>query len=312
MTKKNKDDFVPIYSIAFWDRIYENSESRKVVHCKYVCTPNKHEGGHYGRMMAHPEGERLFAAWNAIIQVASKMPRRGTLATFPGSFRMNKKNLENVPDFREWEPLSPEDLADRTKLRAETFRLAFDFFSSPEMSWLAVEWRKKREIQMFEDDLDGKHPRIPGLFPDAPELSGLNGRERKGTEGNGSEGQDKTPKGDPMPKKQIQVDLTQIPVELLAEPAFMEVWTAFVEMRNEIKKPATAYAQKLILKQLEALSGADLNLAIRILEQSIRSSWQDVYPLKKEFQAAGAKINGKHFEYSGPDARILESEDPER
>jgi hypothetical protein len=49
-------------------------------------------------------------------------------------------------------------------------------------------------------------------------------------------------------------------------------------MRKIIKKPATPYAQKLIIKKLGRLGG-DPN---RLLEQSIENSWQDIYALKTE------------------------------
>ena len=58
---------------------------------------------------------------------------------------------------------------------------------------------------------------------------------------------------------------------------------AFRDMRKKIKKPMTDYAEFLILTELEKLSG-DSNTQIRILEQSIKSSWQDVYPLKVDLK----------------------------
>lgn len=64
----------------------------------------------------------------------------------------------------------------------------------------------------------------------------------------------------------------------LPETVKKEIWVAFLEMRKTIKKPATPYAQKLIIKKLERLGG-DPN---RLLEQSIENSWQDIYALKTE------------------------------
>jgi hypothetical protein len=57
---------------------------------------------------------------------------------------------------------------------------------------------------------------------------------------------------------------------------------SFFEMRRKIKKPATPYAKTLILKELEKLALNDDSLKIAILNQSIRNSWQDVYPLKTD------------------------------
>ncbi len=141
-----------IYSVHNWDVHYENSESRKVKTCRYVCTPNKHDGRGYGRMMAHPESERLFAAWNAIIQVASKMPSRGILKDQDG-------------------PLTPQDMAFKTRLKAETFQIAFSFFSDQSMGWMD----KSSEISQ------------------SPEISGDAGKNPLGREGKGMEGKPPIP-----------------------------------------------------------------------------------------------------------------------
>jgi hypothetical protein len=255
-----------LYSVKNWDKLYENNDSRKVKTCRYVYTPNKHDGAGYGRMMAHPEGERLFAAWNAIIQVASKMPNRGILSTnpeTPGNFP------GNPGDF-----LTAEDLAFRTRLKPETFKIALDFFSHPEMGWLelktsnSIEKRNEREI-----------------IPELPPEPGNNGVEGKGTEGKGREYKEgdfeQLSKEEEMGRKKEIVQQDLICHQFLEDPCFMEAWTGFLEMRKEIKKPATEYAQKLLLRKLRNYSAEDINDAIAILEQSVTSSWQDIFPLRK-------------------------------
>lgn len=59
----------------------------------------------------------------------------------------------------------------------------------------------------------------------------------------------------------------------------IEAWTAFLAMRKGIKKAATEYAQKLLIKKLKAheANGQDIE---SMLNQSIINSWQDVYPVK--------------------------------
>lgn len=59
----------------------------------------------------------------------------------------------------------------------------------------------------------------------------------------------------------------------------IEAWNAFLEMRKKIKKPATEYAQKLLLKKLEKFQAQGVSVT-EVLEQSITSGWQDVYALK--------------------------------
>lgn len=150
-----------IYSVRNWDAYYENSESRKIKHCRYVLTPNKHDGRGYGRMMAHPEGERLFAAWNAIIQVASKCQERGVLKDQDG-------------------PLTASDLSFKTRLKVETFELALKFFSDASMGWLSAEPVNSEQISLFPGR-SGDHPETSGRHPGIPPIEGK-GREQKGIE----------------------------------------------------------------------------------------------------------------------------------
>lgn len=56
----------------------------------------------------------------------------------------------------------------------------------------------------------------------------------------------------------------------------------FEKMRIKIKKPMTDLAKEMIKKELIKLSNNDMDLAVKILNQSIVNSWQDVYPLKNK------------------------------
>lgn len=53
----------------------------------------------------------------------------------------------------------------------------------------------------------------------------------------------------------------------------------FIKMRKAIKKPMTDRALRLLLKNLDKLSGDD-KLKIDILNQSILNSWQGIFPIK--------------------------------
>jgi len=57
----------------------------------------------------------------------------------------------------------------------------------------------------------------------------------------------------------------------------------FLEMRKKIKKPATERAVELIRIELQKLN-PDEDVQILILEQSIKNSWQGVFPLKEDFK----------------------------
>ena len=72
-------------------------------------------------------------------------------------------------------------------------------------------------------------------------------------------------------KKDIYMGLPENLTETLYE---------FEEMRKSIKKPMTDAARKRLIKELQKLAGEDVQLMIRILDQSILNSWAGVYPLK--------------------------------
>lgn len=59
----------------------------------------------------------------------------------------------------------------------------------------------------------------------------------------------------------------------------------FVEMRKKIRKPPTEYAIELLEKKLLKISGGNFKIMLLIIEQSIVKSWQDFYPVKKEFDS---------------------------
>ena len=260
----------PLYSVRHWNDYYESSETRKLRTCRFVYTPNKHDGSGFGRMMAHPEGERLFAAWNAIIQVASKMPKRGVLRTSPDA----SGNSPGVPG----DNLTASDLAFRTRLRQSTFEMALAFFSSKEMGWLDSDPPISEENRQFQE--------IPGNSPGVP---GETGAEGKGIELKGREDQEVNfgfqnhGEGEGMGKKKEIMDQVVIPQHLAEDQGFMDAWKGFLEMRVSIKRPATDYAQKLLLKKLARLSDNRTPTAILILEESITKNWQDIYALKAEY-----------------------------
>lgn len=63
---------------------------------------------------------------------------------------------------------------------------------------------------------------------------------------------------------------------------FNEAFNDFLNMRKKLRKPATERAIKNLLKNVIDRSGADLELAIKIIDQSITNCWLDFYKLKEE------------------------------
>lgn len=91
----------------------------------------------------------------------------------------------------------------------------------------------------------------------------------------------------------------------------LETWTAFIEMRKRIKKPATEFAKKLIIGKLEKFKAQGQDV-VAILEKSITSGWQDVFELKenKSFaqQAADVARVTVPAVNKGPDPALLKIE----
>ena len=69
----------------------------------------------------------------------------------------------------------------------------------------------------------------------------------------------------------------------------------YIAMRKQIKKPMTERAIDLAMKKLQELAtpknsfSMDNDLAIKILEQSIMSCWQGLFPLKEEHHSNNKK-----------------------
>ncbi len=94
-----------------------------------------------------------------------------------------------------------------------------------------------------------------------------------------------------------QTDLVKLPstgsIDPLAEivknyssdEKLQETLFEYIKMRKLIKKPLTPHSLKLCLTEknrgLNALCGDDTEKAIEILNQSIRNSWQGLFPLKE-------------------------------
>jgi len=68
------------------------------------------------------------------------------------------------------------------------------------------------------------------------------------------------------------------------DDALDKAFSDFVEFRKKIKKPMTDRAIELNMKDLEKLSGGDNDLAIKIINQSIKRGWQGLFELKEDKQ----------------------------
>lgn len=144
-----------IYRIRDWDKYFETHETRKLKRLAWVPVPNKHDGLGYRLLMAEPNGYQHYAAWLLLVQVASKCPRRGTLADDSGN------------------GLNAEQLAAKTGAPSRAFAAAFE--ALVKVGWLEVlpeNLPERREIT-------GDSPDVPGPPPVGREGKG---REQKGKE----------------------------------------------------------------------------------------------------------------------------------
>lgn len=130
---------------------------------------------------------------------------------------------------------------------------------------------------------------------DTPTVVLPTGKERKGKE---------------MEQKAPESAATEVAF-VLPDWIPLETWTAFLEMRKRIKKPATEFAKKLIVGKLEKFKSQGQDVA-SILEKSITSGWQDVFEIKenKTFaqQAADIARTTVSAQHSGPDPVLLKIE----
>lgn len=106
-----------MYRIKDWAKNFENAETRKYKHVRWVPIPNKHDGKGYRRLAKHERAVEIFCGWNLLLQVASKCPVRGVLADDDG-------------------PLSPEDLADMTGFPEAIFAIALEALSAEKIGWI--------------------------------------------------------------------------------------------------------------------------------------------------------------------------------
>lgn len=89
------------------------------------------------------------------------------------------------------------------------------------------------------------------------------------------------PKRKAAAKKAAAAPVGDLPAWLPLEP-----WEAFLAMRVKIKKPATEYAQRLLIKKLDGFRGKGFSV-VDVLDQSITSGWQDLYAPKDQQFAHG-------------------------
>lgn len=70
--------------------------------------------------------------------------------------------------------------------------------------------------------------------------------------------------------------------EFCKSDEFNDAMNDFLNMRKKIRKPATERAIKNLIRNVIEKSNENLELAIKIIDQSITNCWLDFYNLKEE------------------------------
>jgi len=137
-----------MYVVKDWDKYYENNRSRDIKAPQWVPIPNKHDGDGYTQLMEQDDSGAMYGAWIAIIALASKCDNRGTLLRSDGT------------------PHDVASISRITRINKASIQKTLDFCTHS-LKWL---------IYMTPQEGAG-----------LPQEGVLNGREWKGTEGNGNE-----------------------------------------------------------------------------------------------------------------------------
>jgi hypothetical protein len=83
-----------------------------------------------------------------------------------------------------------------------------------------------------------------------------------------------------------------------------EVWDAFVEMRNKLRKPLTDEGRPAVILRLDTLR-TDGNDPSAVLRQSIMNSWQGVFELKdRKAQPYAVKPSGANYQTLDPKEQV--------
>ena len=111
---------IKTYSIANWNRSFENNRTRELMKLEWVPIQNKHDSDGYTQILNHPKGPAIYGAWIACVQVASKCENRGILVRNGGK------------------PHDAESLSRMTRFPARIIQQMLEFLSSSDIGWLEI------------------------------------------------------------------------------------------------------------------------------------------------------------------------------
>lgn len=225
--------------IVDWDDHYEVSQSRRTQLHKWVAIPNKHDGRGYARIAMMKDGPEIFCAWILLVQVASKMPKRGVLADSDG-------------------PLSIGDIAVKTRYPESIFQKAVKILSTPNIGWLRVVGHQSERDRSAVGAQSESGRSAVGAQSELHDMTEHDSTEHDNT---------KTI----VPAARVKYDpLNESVPEWLENP-----WAEFCKHRSEIKSPMTPTAAKALIKKLKVWGEHNAKNAIA---RSIENGWKGVFP----------------------------------
>ena len=208
------------------------------------------------------------------IKVIKNLPNGKDYIIFYLALMLESTSTEGHLRFSELVPYNEEMLASITDTNIDIVRSAMKVFASLGM------------IQMLENGtlFLPEVPKRIGKECDSAERVRLYRENHKAlqcnnnvTKCNDNKDKDKNKDIDKDKKEDIKTLIAGIELSDLRDAV-----EEFVAMRNKIKKPLTLRAYKMLINKLNGLTEDDFE-KIKILDQSILNCWQDIYPLKEEY-----------------------------
>ena len=149
-----------LYRIKNWEN-FENNRTRKMKQMMWIPVPNKHDGDGYTELVDRKNGAAMLGAWLAILQVASKCEKRGTLLRDNGT------------------PHAPKSIARLTRLDESTIGEAITLLCCDEVGWLEVVDAQRVAVECAKG--------APIAHPTDEEEKGIEEKEEKEEEGSASD-----------------------------------------------------------------------------------------------------------------------------
>jgi hypothetical protein len=130
------DPFNTVFRVADWNKVFENSETRKLARLERVQIPNKMHGMGFKRLAAHQHKVELLCAWYLICEVVSQHINDVEWFEEGGKKRCRLVRERRGITERDGRPLTPDDFSLITGYPPGIFEKALLFFSEPKMGWL--------------------------------------------------------------------------------------------------------------------------------------------------------------------------------